>query len=243
MKEHICHTDGMDNLPLEVERVCVVCGKKFKVKNNMDKKVTDLEHFALMQVVRPYQNMIINKEEPIKVSPYALEELAKMLENRDNWSNLVLNRIYRCGFWCPKYMVNPLITVIRQYNIERKYINVPQMRFWDIEHKRMCGDVKIDTTEYSVNNYLKIISEYYIIMRSTGIRDVDKIMLFEGDIYKFLDLDLEGYYKVIWDQRNCAFKSVAIGKSVWNDILFEIYENQKSFKIVGNIHKNLELLK
>ena len=86
----------------------------------MNKKVTDLEKFALEQIVRPYQTMIVNSERRLESSPWSLEQIAIMLRHKDNWSDLVLDRIYRCGFWFPEYIKHDIITTIIRSNIELK---------------------------------------------------------------------------------------------------------------------------
>ena len=83
----------------------------------INKKVTDLEVFALEQIVRPYQSMIM-KDVPIKVSPYSLDELIGMLKLNNEWSKLVLNRIYNCEFYFPSYISHELVDLIRKHKIK-----------------------------------------------------------------------------------------------------------------------------
>jgi hypothetical protein len=86
----------------------------------MNKKVTDLEKFALEQIVRPYQTMIVADDRHLFVLPYTLDQLLEMLRDKHgDWSDLVLDRIYRCGFWFPPYIQSDLVTFIEIYITER----------------------------------------------------------------------------------------------------------------------------
>ncbi len=90
----------------------------------MKKKITDLEQFASEQIVRPYQTMIpgFGKEKRLKNSPYSLGELKDYLNQYDlvtpysEWAKLVLDRIYRVGFYFPNYIQHPLVDVIKRYS-------------------------------------------------------------------------------------------------------------------------------
>ena len=90
-------------------------------------KVTDLEKFALEQIVRPYQNLLGIEERAEKL-PYTLNELATMLGQNTIWSNSVLERIFRCAFYFPNYVVHPLVNVVRDYRpgLGIESDNVPQ---------------------------------------------------------------------------------------------------------------------
>jgi len=86
---------------------------KRRLKKN---KVTDLEKFALEQVVRPYQNMKFDQDRPFVRLPCSLHKLAVMLDENDKWAICVKDRIRRIGFWFPSYIDNFFVTIIRRYN-------------------------------------------------------------------------------------------------------------------------------
>lgn len=85
------------------------------MKNLQANKVTNLENFALEQIVRPYQSLKWG-EKRLFYLPCELITLVQMLEEKSEWSEKVLNRIFRCKFWFPEYINHPLKRVIEKYN-------------------------------------------------------------------------------------------------------------------------------
>jgi len=79
------------------------------------KKITDLDDFALVHIIRPYQNLIWLWDDRVKSSPYTLNELCTMLKKHNEWSCCVLDRIQRIWFTFPEYVNHELIEIIKKF--------------------------------------------------------------------------------------------------------------------------------
>lgn len=77
-------------------------------------RITDLEEFALRHIWRPYQNRSpFEFERRLESLPYNLGDTTRMLSEKSEWSEAVLNRIAAIGFTFPAYIVHPLVDLIK----------------------------------------------------------------------------------------------------------------------------------
>lgn len=88
-------------------------------------KVTDLEKFALEQVYRPYWSKLMQSDQRIdRLSEhYGLDDILLHFSADPEWATLVLDRIYRCKFVFPTYIVHPLVRHIAEYSRQRRKTN------------------------------------------------------------------------------------------------------------------------
>jgi len=79
-------------------------------------KVTDLEDFALRQLVRPYQSDLgFPYEKGVVVRlPFSLDELADMVEADTEWSRMVRDRVQKYGIYFPSYIKHRLVDILQQ---------------------------------------------------------------------------------------------------------------------------------
>lgn len=77
------------------------------------KKVTDLEEFALIHIIRPYQTDIGFKwEEKIRKNQVSLDEIVVIIKTHPSWWKETKSRILRIGFIFPPYIQHPIINLI-----------------------------------------------------------------------------------------------------------------------------------
>ncbi len=102
------------------------------------------------------------------------------------------------------------------------------------------GDIWIfdedsDSNEWIVNNDLSL-------MQSTGLFDKNGKEIFEGDILNVESDEENLKVSVFWDDKHALFMFES-KKYNEEDALAELFEdNSYSFKIIGNVHANPELL-
>ena len=77
----------------------------------------------------------------------------------------------------------------------------------------------------------------YIIEQCTGLKDKNGKLIYEGDIVK-LSSDGEVVCPVVWDNEETGF-CVKYKKELYR---FNPYEEYQLIEVIGNIHKNADLL-
>lgn len=96
-------------------------------------------------------------------------------------------------------------------------------------------DEDSDSNEWIVNNDLSL-------MQSTGLFDKNGKEIFEGDILNVESDEENLKVSVFWDDKHALFMFES-KKYNEEDALAELFEdNSYSFKIIGNVHANPELL-
>lgn len=81
-----------------------------------------------------------------------------------------------------------------------------------------------------------------VLMQSTGLRDKNGKEIFEGDILNVESDEENLKVSVFWDDKHALFMFES-KKYNEEDALAELFEdNSYSFKIIGNVHANPELL-
>lgn len=83
----------------------------------MSTKTTDLDMFALEQVYRPYSSMLFGVDVRFDhlSKEYQLDTVLDMFAGNPEWRDIVMDRIYRCDFQFPRYVIHPLVDYIRSY--------------------------------------------------------------------------------------------------------------------------------
>lgn len=128
---------------------------------------------------------------------------------------------------------------------------MPKFRVWDIRRKKFRDDVYVDCKgnlyEFSKDTgYGKAISylneEYIKIMQSTGLKDINGVEIFEGDILNITrNIPFLNIVKI--DKKNATFQLYPLDKR-WSKSYFTNYENssKERFEIIGNIYEDRELV-
>lgn len=82
-----------------------------------------------------------------------------------------------------------------------------------------------------------------VIEQATGIKDKNGTMIYQGDIIKFIVGDKVYVREVIKEPELACFMVIKKGSSTPYSFLEIMYMNVDEFEVIGNIHKNPELLK
>lgn len=131
-----------------------------------------------------------------------------------------------------------------------------KFRAWDIEEKKMNYFQNKRGMQYN-NDEIRISNGWdgydnpkywgeddedyvdrtdkYILMQSTGLKDRNGKLIYEGDIVKVSGYGVEGIFKMFWEDVTAQF---AI--NVYESDCFE--HSQSVMEVIGNIYENKELL-
>lgn len=74
------------------------------------RKITDLERFAFEEVMRPYGPLLGYGH--LKALPVPMGEIPALAGANPEWWSHVTDRLWRCGFWFPTYLVHPLVDLL-----------------------------------------------------------------------------------------------------------------------------------
>ena len=80
----------------------------------------------------------------------------------------------------------------------------------------------------------------YILMQSTGLKDNNGKLIFEGDIITFTDLSIPFKKASIYFEKGCFYADDK--NPVGNVSLGYLVYNKRDVEIIGNIYDNPELL-
>lgn len=80
-------------------------------------------------------------------------------------------------------------------------------------------------------------SDKIILMQSTGLKDLNGVEIFEGDIVRFFD----SLYTVFYDIKEGSYR-LKPHDDRWVVDYMSNFSSEESFEIVGNIYENKELL-
>ncbi len=125
-------------------------------------------------------------------------------------------------------------------------MELPKFRAW-FENKKVMTEVKkinfwsekIDTVAFEG----KFLDDGDIkLMQSTGIFDKDGVEIFEGDILELKDGDeVLGNAKLVWNKWQAVLVVEAIGVEDTTSFS-ELIDDISSYRVIGNIYENPELL-
>jgi len=134
-----------------------------------------------------------------------------------------------------------------------------KFRAWDkglkkwipIREMQINGDGGIAGIRYGVNNWKPI--DRLELVEYTGLHDKNGKEIYEADILRYIrfgwrcaghpkdNTDLVTYYKVIWDEAECAFK--ADNKAMTGSLCFDDSRAKRSeIEVISNIYENPDLL-
>ena len=114
-------------------------------------------------------------------------------------------------------------------------------RFWDKDRKKMFNCIQINFTENAHgSNSLKdnessihlMYQPHLILMQSTGLKDKNGKLIFEGDILFYKIGSNKCREVVTWNQQQCG----------WIKGYQDLCTYQKHCEVIGNIYENANLL-
>ena len=76
-----------------------------------------------------------------------------------------------------------------------------------------------------------------VLMRSTGLKDLNGVEIFEGDIVRFFD----SLYTVFYDIKEGSYR-LKPHDDRWVVDYMSNFSSEESFEVIGNIYENPELL-
>lgn len=117
---------------------------------------------------------------------------------------------------------------------------ITRFRAWLKNDKEMIEVRVIDWNNMivdSFNPYIEIPLEKVILMQSTGLKDLNGIEIFGGDIVRFFD----SLYTVFYDIKEGSYR-LKPHDDRWVVDYMSNFSSEESFEVVGNIYENPELL-
>ncbi|MDK7928867.1 YopX family protein [Staphylococcus hominis] len=133
---------------------------------------------------------------------------------------------------------------------------IPKFRVWDKTENKMWNvetiyieDEWVKVNDGSIYGITKDLVRDYVLMQSTGLKDITGDEIYEGDIVKVLVHDIEP--KIMKDKMyigvvayNQGTFDIKISKDTYLGIIPEMYmlDIDCVFRILGNIYENPELL-
>lgn len=109
--------------------------------------------------------------------------------------------------------------------LKNKYIEVSEIHFW------MDGNIYSVTA--SNGEFFRVSDDLHVV-QYTGVSDIDKCEIYEGDVVDINGLSCNGV--VVFE--SCCYKV----KTVFGNY-YELMSVYKDSRVVGNIHSNPEMLK
>lgn len=115
------------------------------------------------------------------------------------------------------------------------------------------GGLLFKNYDHKITNVHEVKADDLVIMQSTGLQDINKKIIFEGDIvrskeYPFWCEDKYNYSaEICWAKESAQFfyyvfrnkDADVVGRSTGNTGTLEDYDN---WEVIGNIYENPELL-
>lgn len=118
---------------------------------------------------------------------------------------------------------------------------IPKYRAWHKEEKRMYEvttiyfETKTVMVKYGLTETFFDFKDITLI-QSIGFKDKNGKEIFDGDIARLFNLN-SNIYEVRWSKFHLGFRYFLEGK-----VLDNIHPSEEQIEVIGNIHKNPELL-
>lgn len=122
----------------------------------------------------------------------------------------------------------------------------PKFRAWDGAKKEMfkdtfaiteSGQVVVVEQESVVCPPDYVFVDHLVIMQSTGLKDLNGVEIFEGDIVRFFD----SLYTVFYDIKEGSYRLKPHDDRWVVDYMCN-FSSEESFEVVGNICENKDIL-
>ena len=122
---------------------------------------------------------------------------------------------------------------------------IPKFRAWD--GGSLCrmyqpeevmvgnGDIWIHDEDFNVGEWA--VNNDLNLMQSTGLKDLNGVEIFEGDIVRFFD----SLYTVFYDIKEGSYR-LKPHDDRWVVDYMSNFSSEESFEVVGNIYENKEYL-
>lgn len=123
----------------------------------------------------------------------------------------------------------------------------PKFRAWDIHGQKMFtnDELIIWNSNVYANDSKKLTCNYLkgwtiddkSLMQSTGLKDINGVEIFEGDIVRFFD----SLYTIFYDIKEGSYRLKPHDER-WVIDYMSNFSSEENFEIVGNIYENKEYL-
>lgn len=151
------------------------------------------------------------------------------------------------------------VVIMEKRGLKMKENSLFKFRVWDEENKRfldaeefiMMRDGRVLVGNWMTSNdfsYSYDEPERFILMQSTGLKDINGVEIYESDILKHVDFESnEETVNVVYMKHGSLVFDVKIDKFVYDVPIYKIHQEtsggyEDTLEIIGNICETPELL-